>query len=100
MHTSVLECRVEWKAELEQHALTAEVRSPSGQLLFRGLAAKVTSSVSSPILPVVESGSDRHCPMLCAAQHYSDQLVACQKSPKLYSCLTKSKAQPPVQMIE
>ena len=36
-------CRVTWQPELQNYSVTAEVLSSQGQLLFKGLAAKVTA---------------------------------------------------------
>ena len=37
-------CRVDWSIKLQRFAATAEVNSSQGQLLFKGLAAKVSAT--------------------------------------------------------
>lgn len=37
-------CRVDWSVKLQRFAATAEVKSSQGQLLFKGLAAKVSAT--------------------------------------------------------
>lgn len=47
-NTTWMTCRVNWAAELEQHSITAEVRSSQGHLLFKGLTAKVGRAHAMP----------------------------------------------------
>lgn len=52
---SMLCCRVEWGQALDQHDITAEVRSTSsGQLLMKGLMAKVMTYTCKLVQCVVQ----------------------------------------------
>ena len=66
---SMLCCRVEWEQALDQHDITAEVRSiTSGQLLMKGLMAKVlTYSVQLQVGAMSRAALlELQCVLLCA----------------------------------